>query len=175
MNLFLDRINHVIEDLSQVLNDVTTLNRRLEQVNRQMGEHFTGVNSEMGEITKRAFSSRNEKLPLSAEWLGTVQALAAVIKQVGHVQFPEGLNNKLDQTWDELTARVERVKEMDDRYDEVGIGLVGLITKLDASKHFMQEMAVLEQKMQAIAAQGQTLIGRLGHTGAASANDPSVT
>jgi len=173
LNLFLDRINHVIADLSQVLNDVATLNKRLEQVNRQMGEHFAGVNVEMGEITKRAFSSVHEKSPLSTEWLGTLQALAAVIRQVGDARFPAELNEKLDQTWHALTVCVERAEQMDDRHSQVGNGLVELARKLDTSKHFMQEMAMLEQRMQTIATQGQTLIGRLRPAGVASANDPS--
>jgi len=162
LNLFLDRVNHVIEDLSGVLTKIVALNKRLTQVHDQMVHYFKSVDEEVNRVTKRAFVARKEDPLLSAEWADSVDVVVSVLQTVqkeGGVT--PALGEKLQRMSHQLRETVSRAQTLFQNFEAVGTGLIDLSGNLHDFSHWLEEMAIIEEKMQGISEQGQTLLERL--------------
>ncbi len=108
LNLFLERINHILEDLGSVLAKVIAVNHRFVQVHGQTSERYARVIGDVTDLTKTML-------------------------------FRD--------------------------YEALGNRVITLSSNLHEFSHFLEEMAILEEKMQGIAELGQAMLERLSHTG----------
>lgn len=162
LNRFLDRLNHILEDLGAVLARVAALNKGLETIHGQMAGGFEKISGQLARATNEAIAGVAHEPLLSADWLATVKAtrdlaLRALAAAPESDQVTKGMGTLFDQ--------LEEAAQMGGRIVEgtkvTGDNLVALAGDVRAFGHFMGEMAILEEKMQAIAEAGQSLVDRL--------------
>ena len=84
LNSFLDRITHVIQDLSGVLANVLVVNRRLTQVHDQMGSHFKVIDANMTAAGDNALRGQSIDPLLSRNWLDATRMLATTLQATSH-------------------------------------------------------------------------------------------
>ena len=80
LNLFLDRISHIIEDLRTVLTRVSTVNHRLNQTHRQMGERVERLNAGMTKLTREAVEGRDRDPFLSEQWFQSIEVVLSALE-----------------------------------------------------------------------------------------------
>ena len=162
LNLFLDRISHIIEDLRTVLTRVSTVNHRLSQTHHQMGERVERLNAGVTKLTREAFEGQDRDPFLSKQWFQSIEVvLSALELSFRDRDIDPELEAKTQRIWEQFRDSARYVQDVQRRHDHMSSGLVDLSRDLQEFSHFMGEMAVLEEKMQAIAEMGQTLVHRL--------------
>jgi methyl-accepting chemotaxis protein len=162
LNLFLDRVSHIIEDLSAVLTKIATLNKRLTQVHDQMVVYVESVDEQANRVTKQVFQARKEDPLLSAEWVDSVDVVVSVLQTVQKEGgITSTLGEKLQRMSHRLQQTVSRAQTLFQHFEAVGTGLIDLSGNLRDFSHWLEEMAIIEEKMQGISEQGQTLLERL--------------
>ncbi len=111
--------------------------------------------------THRIAAKRDEPL-LSREWLETVKTAKAA---AGNVLGASAQNRKLlkplNDIFDQLEDAGKAARRLQSAVDKSGKSLSGLSDGVRAFSHFIGEMAVLEEKMQAISVAGSDLVERL--------------
>jgi len=162
LNQFLDRLNFILHDLGKVLKQVAALNKRLKMVQRQTLDGFEGISQDLAKTTRLLFAAKRNEPLLSAEWLESVKAArAAAGVALGGSSQGKQLSEPLDLIFDQLEDVGKAARRLQSSVDQSGKSLVGLSANLRAFSHFIGEMAVLEEKMQAISASGRDLVERL--------------
>lgn len=162
LNLFLDRIDHVVEDLGSILTRVVALNHRLNHVQTEMLHEHQQAKSQLQTISRRVFDSSKEGT--AANWLSAVQlAVASLQSLAAERAFAEPLQAKLERCAADLQAASSATPAASPAAGEDGTGaqLVELTQRFHNVSNSMAEMAVLEEKMGEIAEQGQVLLARL--------------
>lgn len=153
MNLFLDRISHIVEDEAKVLGQVGALNKRLNQVREQMNAQVTSIHAPMDRLTRAVFadpSGRTGHAAMQAV-LEALQALADC------ADLPADARARIDtarQAWSAARADADAQRD-------AAIGMAELHQRVGGFSHFIAEMTALEEKMQAMAEEGQRLLARL--------------
>ncbi len=169
LNLFLDRVSHVIEDLSDVLTKIVALNKRLTQVHDQMAHYFKTVDEKIGRVMKRAFEGRTDDPLLSEEWIESVDVTLSVLQALGtDDKLVHSQSEKIQRLLNRLKETVGRARNVSREFEAAGTALIDLSVHLHDFSHWLEEMAVIEEKMQGISEQGQTLLGRLQGAGDAA-------
>jgi HAMP domain-containing protein len=172
LNSFLDRITHVIQDLSGVLANVLVVNRRLTQVHAQMENHFKVIDANMTTAGDNALRGQSIDPLLSRNWMEATRMLAAALQATSReARLPPDFDIHVErfcETLEEMTGQAERLAS---RHDGLTLDLKNISGGLHEFRHFLEEMAVLEEKMRGIAAQGQTLVNRLTHVDSSDAGD----
>ena len=162
LNAFLDRIDHVMEDLGGVLANVLVVNRRLTQVHDQMGYQFKKISADVMTANENALRGQSIDPLLSREWLDSTRMLTSALQATGRgQQLPREFAPHMEPFCEALEQVVIRAEHLAARHDGVSIDLNDISNSLHEFRHFLDEMAVLEEKMRSIAAQGQTLLHRL--------------
>jgi methyl-accepting chemotaxis protein len=162
LNLFLDRIDHDIQDLGSILTKVAALNERLTQVQRQMVGEYDEAEQRLRETTKQLFDGglRWEELP--TEWVGALSLGLASLRSLSVEKgLPEALQQKLDHSSNDLNALIDQGRASPQQRQLTGKQLIELSHRFHEISHFISEMAVLDEKMREIAEEGQSLLGRL--------------
>ncbi|MFQ6022261.1 MAG: HAMP domain-containing protein [Acidiferrobacterales bacterium] len=162
LNLFLDRVSHVIEDLSAVLTKIVALNQRLTQVHDQMADHFKSIDDKMTRVTRQAFEGRKGEPLLSTEWVESVDVTLSVMQALhtdGALTREQG--EKIERLSKQLRETASRSQTVFRGFETVGTGLIDLSNSQRGFSHWLEEMAVIEEKMEGISEQGQTLLDRL--------------
>ena len=119
-------------------------------------------NRSLAEATRSLFAAKRSEPLLSREWLETVKAARAGAKDVlGASAQSRKLLKPLDHIFDQLEDAGNAARRLQSGVDQSGMSLAGLSEDVRAFSHFIGEMAVLEEKMQAISAAGRGLIERL--------------
>ena len=172
LNSFLDRITHVIQDVSGVLANVLVVNRRLTQVHDQMESHFKEIDANMTAAGDSALRGQSIDPLLSRNWLDATRMLATTLQATSREgRLPRDFDLHIErfcQTLEEMAGQAERLAS---RHDGLTLDLKNISGGLHEFRHFLEEMAVLEEKMRGIAAQGQTLVNRLTYVDSSDAGN----
>ena len=176
LNLFLDRIDHVVEDLGSILTKVMALNHRLNQVQTQMQDEYEQAESQLQAATGQLFDTRSRTVAENTRWLNAMTlAMTSLQSLAAEMNLPEPLQKNLQRCAIDLETLVEYAQS-DPQKEGTGQQLVELAQRFQNFSHFMAEMAVLEEKMSEIAEEGQVLLNRLrGAAKAREANLPEGT
>jgi len=162
LNQFLDRLNLILDDLGSVLEQVAALNKQLKRVQRQTSDGFEEISKGLAEATRLLFAAKRNEPLLSAEWLGCVKAARTAAKAaLGASAHSRQLLKPLDHIFDQLEDAGKAARRLLSGVDQSGKSLAGLSEDVRAFSHLIGEMAVLEEKMQAISVAGRDLIERL--------------
>jgi hypothetical protein len=153
INHFLDRISHIIADEAKVLGQVGALNKRLSQVRDQMDEHLGSIREPMDRLTRFAFTE-----PTGGSSHAAMQAVLEGLDALAErAELPAEARLRLHaarEAWN--ASREDAVAQ-----GEVRIGIAEMHQRLGGFSHFIGEMTALEEKMQAMAEEGQRLLTRL--------------
>ena len=162
LNSFLDRIDHVMEDLGGVLANVQVVNRRLTQVHGQMEHQFKKISTRLLTANENALRGQSIDPLLSREWLDSTRMLATALQATGRgQQLPQEFALHFEPFCETLDQVVTRAEQLAAGHNALSGDLKSTSDSLHEFRHFLEEMAVLEEKMRGIAAQGQTLLHRL--------------
>ncbi|MCH8861365.1 MAG: HAMP domain-containing protein [Proteobacteria bacterium] len=162
LNRFLDRLALILEDLRSVLGRVAALNHRLEEVHIQMAAGFKAISDGLATAIQEAFRRKDREPVLSPEWLDAIKStrgLALHALKGGPAEA--GLGQDLEGFFDQLEQAVDMAGRLFERKDAAESALLELSGDVRAFSRFMGEMAILEDRMQAIAETGQGLVDRL--------------
>lgn len=172
LNQFLDRITQVVEDLDRILNRVVTVGHRLSQVSTQMDAQFAKIHGAVQATLNDAFvGSEGADTGLRDELLGISAVLDGLIGETG-ISAPD--KNRLHALVDRLQALLPVAERLASGSPK-NVGLLGTLSReVHGYGHFFGEMALLEQKMQAVAESGQELLSRLTQDGTNGADDASA-
>jgi methyl-accepting chemotaxis protein len=161
LNLFLDRIDHVVEDLGHILTRVMALNHRLNQVQTQMQDEYAQAESQLRAATEQLLDTHSRTVAAPAQWLNAMTlAVASLQSLAAERSLPKPLQNKLQRCVTDLETFVACAPG-DLQQEDTGQQLLRLARRFRDFSHFMTEMAVLEEKMGEIAEVGQVLLNRL--------------
>jgi methyl-accepting chemotaxis protein len=165
LNLFLERIDHILEDLGSVLAKVIAVNHRFVQVQGQTSERYARVIGDVTALTRTTFRNQKNDPLLSEEWLHSVQALLAALQHAfqNHPELAE-LESRTNEVLLPLNQLSQRARRLFSNYEALGDRAITLSSNLHEFSHFLDEMAILEEKMQGIAELGQAMLERLRHT-----------
>jgi hypothetical protein len=161
LNLFLDRIDHVVMDLGSILTKVVALNQRLSQVQTQMLNEYRQVESQLKTTTRHFFDAHNITPRDPTPWLNAMTlALASLRSLADEKGRPASLQTRLERCVIDLDTVVEAPGK-ESQPDGTGQQLLELSQRFHNFSHFISEMAVLEEKMGEIAEEGRILLDRL--------------
>lgn len=161
LNLFLDRIDHVVMDLGSILTKVVALNQRLSQVQTQMFNEYRQVESQLKTTTKHFFDSHNITPRNPTPWLNAMTlALASLRSLADEKGLPASLQKRLERCVIDLDTVVEAPGK-ESQPNGTGQQLLELSQRFHNFSHFISEMAVLDEKMGEIAEEGRILLDRL--------------
>jgi len=165
LNLLLERINHIFEDLGSVLAKVIALNHRFVQVHGQTSERYARVMGGVTDLAKTTFRNQKNDPLLSEEWLHSVEALLAALQHAfqNHPELAD-LGSRTNKALLPLNQLSQRARGLFSDYEALGDRVITLSSNLHEFSHFLEEMAILEEKMQGIAELGQAMLERLRHT-----------
>ncbi len=155
-NLFLDRISHIIEDEAKVLGQVGALNKRLCQVRDQMQAHVDSIHEPMDRLTRAAFAEPTGRVSGASHgaMLAVLEGLQALAVRGDLPADARARIHAARETWHAARADV-------DAQGDFGLVVAELHQRLGGFSHFISEMTALEEKMQAMAEEGQRLLARL--------------
>jgi len=161
MNLFLDRIDHVVEDLGSILTKVVALNHSLNQVQNQMLDEHRAAEVVLQAITRQLFDTDAATPVASAQWLNAMTLAAASLQSLAAEKgLTESVQCTLEQCLEDLRA-VSGAQQNDLPQSRASGHLIELTQRFQNLSHFMTEMATLEEKMDEITERGQVLLDRL--------------
>lgn len=166
LNRFLDRLCHILDDLGAVLARVAALNQRLEEIQNRSAGRFERIGERLATAMRETVAAGAGEPLLTAEWLQTAAAARALAERaLARSGDKAELGEHFDLLFDQLEDAARGAKRLLTGVDNVGNSLAALSDEVRGFSHFMGEMAILEEKMQAIAESGQTLVERLKHSG----------
>jgi methyl-accepting chemotaxis protein len=153
INHFLDRISHIIEDEAKVLGQVGALNKRLSQVRDQMDDHLTSIRAPLDRLTRSVFTE-----PTGGAGHAAMQAVLEALDALAErADLPPEARQRLHAASESWSASAEDAVAQ----GEARIGIAEMHQRLGGFSHFIGEMTALEEKMQAMADEGQRLLKRL--------------
>lgn len=162
LNMFLDRIDHVVQDLGSILTKVIALNQRLSQVRTQMDEQYKETDNRLQGTIKQLFESDEQWEAQSVDWANTmVLALSSLRSLSMEKELSQSLVEKLDRSASQLDAIIDKAEAAPQRRRQTGEQLVDLSRRFHEFSHFISEMAALEERMREIAGEGRNLLSRL--------------
>ncbi len=111
---------------------------------------------------RAAFVSKEYGPVLSPEWLKTARTTGdLILKVIGKTPDKKEIAAGVETLFSQLEEVVGEAERLRSGIDATGKALVDVSGDVRAFSHFMGEMAILEEKMQAIAETGQSLVERL--------------
>lgn len=165
LNLFLDRISHIVDDLSNVLGKIATVNEHLVQIQGDVGERLRKIRTSTEKLDRSAFSGARGEPVLSEEWLAAMRLALAALEQLTQVGLDDRrFAHREQEIAHQLSAVVARANALMAEYDRLTAELGELSSELDGFRDALGEMARLEERMRGVAELGRTLVGRLRPT-----------
>ncbi len=173
LNHFLDRMAHVFEDLNHVLTRMITVKHRVDQVSAQLTEHFDTIHDQTQRAVKLAFEEQKGRAVLSRETLEIVELVLSSLQLMDeHESVPAEYKARVRQIMQRFSETLNLTQ--DPGNESTAEVLLDLSKNVHASSHFLESMALLEERMEVIAESGQTLLARLsGHDAAAAQTEAS--
>jgi len=162
LNLFLDRVSQITEDLAYVLKNLAGLNSELVAMREGIDERFTAVERRLGAVVRRSVSGGAGEVQQSEEWLATADALRGALQAMAAAgSIPADVRTRLDATLERLDVTARQAREALSVQRALGGDLVDLSSEMRDLSHLVAQMGLVEEKMEAIALRGETLVARL--------------
>lgn len=162
LNLFLERVNQVMEDLSHVLSSISELTERLTDVHHRTVHCQRRLDELARDATRDVYEEAAAHSLLDAQWLDTAENALRSLEQLAAPEaLPAAESERLERLLGQFRELVAEAQRTVARNREIGASLLELNRELRASGDALQEMAVLEERMRSISSQGQTLLERL--------------
>jgi hypothetical protein len=163
LNHFLERVNHMVEDLDGVLSKVVAVNDRLAQVSQQMGGQLETVQGMSARALEQAVTMRPLVAGPSAEALEAVEMVLAALEDqdggAGGLTSPVAA--RLRQFLERFRALAERGEQAASQTQLLQETLSDLARHLRDDTHYQGEIMVLEERMRVVSETGATLLRRL--------------
>jgi len=158
VNLFLDRLNHILADVGKVLSDVDSVARRLHAVGGAVDTHAANLADIGDRLAALAEVRERHGAPGDAAVMASV--LAALEAIAAHVDAPAATRDRLSGAHAQLRDLQGATESgsLTERMAEVN-------RESQAFTRSVSEMRQIEARMHALAAEGQRLLARLGHDG----------
>jgi len=161
LNLFLDRIAHIIDDLSCVLAKIATVNDHLVQIQGNVSARLCKVRTSTERLGRSALRGAQGEPVLSEEWLSTMALALQALEQLARACRDDPRTVSGEQIAQHLAVVVERAQVGTRRHERLGAELGDLGAEIDGFRDALGEMARLEERMHGIAELGRALVGRL--------------
>jgi len=163
LNLFLDRVAHIVEDLDTVLSKLDTLSEQMSQTRHRMSEGMKDMRGSLTELADAAGTNGlRGTLPGNERWLATLSVALDALAQAGRSQGLDGdLMARIGATQTDLDRLAAAMTQAEDNTRPVTPGLMDLATRVEALSRTAGELAILEERMHGIAEMGRTLVRRL--------------
>jgi methyl-accepting chemotaxis protein len=161
LNRFLDRVSGVIEDLRSVLVKLDDVNRTLQKNQAQIGRGAQAIAGEFDAMRDGFVRMRREKPKLGPEWIEALDVVFGALSAMEGAAGDPELRTRCSRLKERMTVIAAHLENVDRAADAAEDRLAGLASGLADFRATVDEMAVLEERMHAIAEQGQTLVRRL--------------
>lgn len=162
LNLFLDRMTHVLEDLNGVLVKITALDKRLSDVRKNMGDRFKLIGDNMSGLAASMFRHGEPGQILTEQWQHSLELLQAnlqIIEDGGHSST--AWNEQIKQLAVQLQMAVKNTSKFMAQFQRTGEELVRISADTQEFAHYIAEIRIIEDKMLGITEIGQTMLDRL--------------
>ena len=162
LNHFLDRISHIIDDLRQVVSKVVEANHHLSPIRNQISEQLETIHQQSQAVVKYSFEGRKAHPVFSQESIENIDVVLATLELLSKEgKISEESAFKAGQVLSQFKTTIGQAQETFQQFDQLGEKLVELSGDIHGLAYIIGEMAVLEEKMQAVAEAGQVLLKRL--------------
>lgn len=158
LNVFLDRIEQLLEELGSVLNKVVSVNDDILQVQADLREQIDKVVSSSRALERDAMLSAKREPRLSHAWFNTAKRS---VSELGNALSEVDVAPQAEQILEDLRAVVNNAEEQIANSEHVYLGLAELGDQAETLKRPMAEMMRLEERMQSIIEIGTVLVRRL--------------
>ena len=161
LNLFLDRMEDITQDLLGVLNRIHDLNQRLGETQEKLKHRTLEVEKQFDKILIVTAKGSNDSPVFSEEWVAALVASEAVLKQIGKTGNKSDIKRVLKTLTRMTTGAKDYLEAVKGNYAGFTKNIEGANDEIRILSRLISEMAVVEEKMQAIAETGKTLVARL--------------
>ena len=161
LNLFLDRMEDITQDLLGVLNRIHDLNQRLGETQEKLKHRTLEVEKQFDKILIVTAKGSNDSPVFSEEWVAALVASEAVLKQIGETGNKSDIKRVLKTLTRMTTGAKDYLEAVKGNYAGFTKNIEGANDEIRILSRLISEMAVVEEKMQAIAETGKTLVARL--------------
>ena len=162
VNHFIERVAQITEDLLRVLASLQDLNERLNQLRADLEAMAQDLHGKVDEATKLALRDGANIGIVTREWEQTVDAISALLAELSaQGGLPQETLARLRDTIGSWREVVTQTRATGVRREAVTGSLVELSGDLGEVSRLIGDMAVLEERMTAVAREGQTLLKRL--------------
>lgn len=141
LNHFLDRLTQIIDDMSRVLTEIADMSLRMQDLGDGIEQQARALGDDAGHLPPGGAAGAS----------GLADILLGIEALAGHLEMPAAERARLG----EIRARLGALSDS-------GTGGDRLRTGIRALGSTAGEMRVLEERMRALASEGQRLIARLG-------------
>ena len=162
VNHFIERVAQITEDLLRVLAGLQDLNERLNRIRGDIEGRSKAMEQKVEAATKLALKDGASLGIVTREWEQTVDALSTLLADLSEgTTLPESTRASLKKSVAAWRDVAQQARESGVRREAVTGSLVELGGDLGEMSHLIGDMAVLEERMTALAREGQTLLRRL--------------
>lgn len=162
LNLFLERVNQVMEDLSAVLSNLSRLTEQLTDVHERTVRCQHRLDELARDVVRDSHEASAGHTLLAPQWLDTAEGALRTLEELARPEaLPPHQAERLEQLLQQFRDLVDEAERSVAHNREIGANLLEFSRELKASGDALKEMAVLEERMRSISSQGQTLLERL--------------
>ncbi len=162
MNLFIGRVGLITEDLLRAVTNLQDLNDGLNRIRVDLDGRAKELHDKLDETTKLALKDGSQLGIMTREWEQTVDAISTLLADLAaRGGLPVETRDTLRQTVASWREVVSQTRGTGISREAVTGSLVEIGHDLSEVSHLISDMAVLEERMAAVAQEGQTLLKRL--------------
>ena len=162
LNVFLDRINRLVQELDTVLHRVVNVNDDIIQIQIDLRSQIDRVVSNTRSIERHAMLSAKQEPRLSNEWFDAVKrSVAELDKSLAKTDNAPEATVLLENLRSVVINAEAQIRNSEHMYTS----LAELGDEAEDLKHSMSEMIRLEERMNGIIETGTRLVSRLRPSG----------
>jgi len=166
LNRFLDRLEHILDDLGAVITRISELNDRLTRLQKGMESTLGSITGQMNDISRLSGEAARGEPLLSPDWARSLDRLADVLR---HLARKDDHAAELLETFESLLPELHRIAGRADSLTGLHRSADREIRELSDSfkelDRLVGEIGVLDEKMGHIAENGRKLVNRLHGSG----------
>ena len=162
INHFIDRVAHITEDLLRVLESFQDLNERVNRLSADLDAMAKDLHGKVDDAIKLSLRDSEQLRIITPEWEKTVDAISALLADLSaQGGLPEETRDRFRAAVGSWRQVVSQSRTAGVRREAVTGSLVEVSHDLGEVSHLINDMAVLEERMSAVAREGRTLLTRL--------------
>ena len=162
INLFVDRVAQITEDILRILTSFQDLNDRLNRIHADLDGKTVKLHDKVDNAVKLILKEGEQLGIMSREWEQTVDAISALLADLSaRGGLTEDTRDRFGQAVAAWREVVNQTRTSGVRRETVTVCLVEVSRDLGEVSHLVSDMAVLEERMTAVAREGETLLKRL--------------